>query len=106
MQMLKVRYVGKNDSIVAEYDGIKYSFSKKNPEQIIPLEVYNFMQSFNNPNREDFVPATDAIEEKKEEKKKTIEEDIAEIENSIIENSIQEEKKYEGKKRGRKSKQS
>ena len=99
MQMLKVKYVGKNYSIVAEYDGVKYSFSKENPEQIIPLEVYNYMQSFNNPNREDFIPVTDAIEEKKEEKKKTIEEDIAEIENSI-----QEEKKYEGKKRGRKSK--
>lgn len=99
MQFIKVKYVGKGDSILTEYNGVKYNFSKSNPIVIIPLQVYNFMQDYHNVHREDIVPCSDAAEEVKQEKKKTIEDDIEEIEKSI---EKQEEKEARGRGRPRK----
>jgi len=43
MQMIKVKLVGKAD-ITTEYNGVKYSFTVKNPIKEIPVEVYNYIQ--------------------------------------------------------------
>ena len=56
MQSITVRYVGKGDSILTEYDGVKYNFSKSRPVVTIPLAVYNNMQDYQNPHRESIVP--------------------------------------------------
>lgn len=93
MQMIKVRYVGKGDSILTEYDGIKYNFSKSRPEIIIPLAVYNFMQDYHNIHREDIVPVTDTTEQFKQEKKKTIEDDIDDIEKSLEKEEASEKRR-------------
>lgn len=93
MQLIKVRYVGKGDSILTEHDGVKYNFSKSNPVTIIPLAVYNFMQDYQNPYREYVVPFSDVTEEVKEEKKATIADDIDAIEQSIKKEPTHERKK-------------
>lgn len=67
MSLIKVKYVGKGDSITTEFDGVKYNFSKAKPVQMIPLEVYNFFQERSNPFREELVPVTE--QEVKEEPK-------------------------------------
>ncbi len=97
MQFIKVRYVGKGDSILTEYDGVKYNFSKSMPVVIIPLPVYNFMQDYHNVHREDIVPYSDAIEEVKQEKKRTIEDDI-----DAIEKSMEKHEEIRGRGRPRK----
>lgn len=84
MQEIKIRYIGKSDSVVTEYNGKKYTFSRNNQVQIIPLIVYNFLQDNTNPFREDIIPHRDDKEEKKEEIKKTITQEIDEIEKEII----------------------
>ena len=79
MQMITVKYVGRGDSILTEYDGIKYSFGKLKPIVEIPLAVYNHMQDYQNPHRESLVPcekpvvkapATEAVKDIAKKKKK------------------------------------
>ena len=94
MQMIKVRYIGKGDSVLTEYDGVKYNFGKSNPVQIIPLAVYNYMQDFQNPHREDIRPESDASVEVEQKKIRTIEDDIEELEKTIE----TKEEKHENKK--------
>lgn len=83
MQMIKVKYTGKGDAIFAEHDGIKYAFYKEKPVQIIPLIVFQAMQNQYNVFRDEVIPVQDATEEKKEETKKTIEQEVDEIEKDI-----------------------
>ena len=83
MQLIKVKYVGKADSILTEYDGIKYNFSKSKSVVIIPIEVWKYMQDYQNPYRDDVVPVTDAKEEKEAEAKKTMQQDVEDIEKDI-----------------------
>ena len=100
MQFIKVRYVGKGDSILTEYDGIKYNFSKSKPVAIIPLVVYNFMQDYQNVHREDLVPFSDAVEESKLEKRSTLEDTISSIDESLsLPKESHEVKKRFGKRK-------
>jgi len=99
MQLIKVKYVGKGDSVLTEYNGKKYSFGKSNSVQTIPVEVYNFMQDFQSPFREDIVPFSDFSEEVKEEKKKSILDEVAEIEKDLKKEAPHESKKVSGKRK-------
>ena|SRR3990167_2078069 len=77
MQFIKVKYIGKGDSILTEYDGIKYSFSKSKPIVEIPLIVYNHMQDYNNPHRESIVPYFPENEKVEKAQQESIDDDIS-----------------------------
>ena len=100
MRYIKVEFVGKGDGIVAEWDGVKYTFSPGKAIQIIPYVVFQNMQNKDNAFKDYVVPYQDDLEEKKEVAKTTIEDDINQIEEEI------EEKKDESKKSRRTSKPS
>lgn len=69
--IIKVKYVGKGDAIVVEYDGIKYTFSKRSPIQEIPIIVYNYMMDLNNPYRDDILPFQEEAKEEIKEPEET-----------------------------------
>jgi hypothetical protein len=98
MQEIKIKYVGKGDAVVAEHNGKKYTFSRSNPVQIIPLVVYNMLQDISNPFRWDIVPFQDNAPERNEEVKKTIEEEVDSIEKDL---NLSKGAPDESKKRGR-----
>lgn len=83
MQMMKIRYVGKGDCFLIEYNGRKYSVSKTQPVLTVPLDVYNYIQSNMGMFRGDIIPFHDDSPELKEDAKKTIEEDINDMERDI-----------------------
>lgn len=64
MQTIKVKYIGKGDAIVSEWDGVKYTFSKSDPVQIIPLKVFQDMQNSFNVFRDDVIPFQEDSKEK------------------------------------------
>ena len=64
MPMMKIILVGKAD-ITTEYNGVKYSFTVKNPIKEIPVEVYNYIQQCGDVFSADIQPYFPPPEEKK-----------------------------------------
>jgi hypothetical protein len=52
-----VKYIGKAHSVVAEFNGKKYCFNKREPIKDIPMEVYNYIQKSGSIYSEDVIPA-------------------------------------------------
>lgn len=51
-----VKYTGKADQIIGEYDGKRYVFSKKNPIVEIPIKVYDYIKASRGMRTGDIVP--------------------------------------------------
>ena len=51
-----VKYTGKADQIIGEYDGKRYVFSKKNPIVEIPVKVYDYIKASRGMRTGDIVP--------------------------------------------------
>src|SRR3990167_8367873 len=77
-----IRYIGKSDSVITEYDGKKYCFSKARPEQEIPTEVYNAIQQSRVHFASDILPVT-GKSEKIAIKERNIEDEIDELSGDI-----------------------
>jgi len=97
-----VKYIGKVDTVVTEYNGKKYCFSKSKPIQEIPVEVYNDIQQSRAPFMSDLLPV---YEEKKETKtEKSIEEELDELADLIeIEKGEKDDVKSKTRSNTRKS---
>jgi len=85
MQEIKIRYIGKNDLITCEYDGVKYNFSKTNTVQIIPLEVFKHWNSDTNPYRNEIIPFQDDAVVETEQKKQTMADEVEKISQDVSE---------------------
>lgn len=78
-----VKYVGKQDSIVAEYNGKKYSLNRKTPVKEIPDEVFSFIKSSNSVLSSlvvPYQPGMEASENSRSEEIEQLKAKIAEIE--------------------------
>lgn len=53
---MQVKYIGKAQMIISEYDGKRYVFSKKNPITDIPVKVYNYIQASRGMYSGDIIP--------------------------------------------------
>ena len=51
-----VKYIGKADQIIGEYDGKRYVFNKKNPIVEIPVKVYDYIKASRGMRTGDIVP--------------------------------------------------
>jgi len=82
-RMVTVEFVGHSGGIVTEYDGKKYSFSRKHPIKTIPIEVYDFIRDSDTylkseitivgeQNKPTDFPATGGAEEPQPESKEAI----------------------------------
>jgi len=51
-----VKYTGKADQLIGEYDGKRYVFNKKNPIVEIPVKVYDYIKASRGMRTGDIVP--------------------------------------------------
>ena len=51
-----VKYIGKADQLIGEYDGKRYVFSKKRPIIDIPIKVYDYIKTSRGMRIADIVP--------------------------------------------------
>mgnify|MGYP001565877524 CR=1 FL=1 len=59
---MRIKYIGKADSITADWNGKRYCFRKKDPVQDIPSGLYDNIKSANIVLRDSIVPIEYAIE--------------------------------------------
>ncbi len=65
-----VKYTGKADQLIGEYDGKRYVFSKKNPIIEIPIKVYDYIKASRGMRTGDIMPhVPEAIVEEKSKTK-------------------------------------
>lgn len=51
-----VKYIGKADQIIGEYDGKRYVFNKRNPVVEIPVKVYDYIKASRGMRIGDIIP--------------------------------------------------